>query len=410
MGRTLELLPVPTGRRLLDVLPRIAAALDGSGPALLPVAAGSPGAAELADLLGVGRPLTDSEDDPDDPTALVVATSGSTGQPKGVLLTRSALAASAAATAERLAAPGGNADDVGHQWLLALPAQHIAGMQVLLRALAGGSAPHILDTAAPFTPGRFVEAAHQLPPGRRFVSLVPTQLHRVLAAPAAASVLAGFSGVLVGGAATSATLRQAATSAGVRIVETYGMTETCGGCVYDGVPLDGVGVHLDVENRVRLSGAVVARGYRGRPSDPAFAEARTFRTNDLGRLREGRLVIIGRMDDVIIVGGQNIHPGPVEQAIAALPTVGSVVVVGVPDPEWGQQVVAVVVPAPNTDPPQPADLTRATAGLPAAARPRRLLLVDDLPMRGPGKPDRTAIAAMARRSAADPAVAQPLGQ
>src|ERR1700712_1937907 len=152
MTRTVELLEMPTGPDLLAVLPRLRDALSGRGPALAPVAAGDHARiALLTAAFGVGAALAEAEDDDDDPPAVVIAPSGSTGPPKGTLLPRSALAASAAATQRRLGPAGA--------WLLALPAQHIAGLQVLLRALATDSEPHILDTALPFTADRFVAAS-----------------------------------------------------------------------------------------------------------------------------------------------------------------------------------------------------------------------------------------------------------
>ncbi len=394
MRRELVALPVPTGPAVLGLLPRLAAALEGSGPALLPVPAGDPGrAGELAGALGAGEPLDVAEDAVDDPTAVVLATSGSTGEPKGAMLSRSALAASAAATQRRLGGPGG--------WLLALPAWHIAGLQVLLRSAADGSTPTVLDTGPPFTADRFRRAAADMGSGRRYVSLVPTQLHRLLTDPAATADLAGFDAVLVGGAATATVLLDRARTAGVRVITTYGMSETCGGCVYDGRPLDGVAVALEgadpdgatgsAAGRILLSGTVLARGYRRRPGHPAFRPGGEFRTDDLGVLTAGRLTVTGRIDEVIVSGGYKIPPQPVEEALARLPGVGQVVVVGIPDPQWGEVVTAVVVP----DGPAP-DLTALRdADLPAHQLPRRLLLVDGLPLRGPGKPDRGAVRQLA---------------
>jgi O-succinylbenzoic acid--CoA ligase len=383
LNRRLRVLEVPTGPGVAELLPALAAALAGTGPALLPVAAGTPAPAALAP----DTPLGPGEDDPDDPTAVVVATSGSTGRAKGVLLPASALAASAAATEARLGGPG--------TWLLALPAQHIAGLQVLLRSAAAGTSPHVLDTAAPFTPARFVAAAGRIGGRRRYVSLVPTQLHRLLADAEASAAAATFDAVLVGGAAAAPGLLERARAEGVRVVTTYGMSETCGGCVYDGRPLDPVRVALD-GGRITLSGPVVARGYRGRPGEPAFARPGTFVTDDAGVIgADGALTVTGRLDELIVSGGVNVAPALVEAALSRLPGIAEVVVVGVPDPEWGSAVTAVVVPPAGTAAPDLAALRRATAGLPAACRPRRLLVVDALPLRGPGKPDRRAIGALA---------------
>ena len=397
-ARTVEFVEIPTGPALLSVLPRLSAALAGDGPALAPVAAGdAAGLARLTAAFGIGRPLAPEEDDPDDPTVLVIATSGSTGPPKGSLLPRSALAASAAATAARLGPPG--------HWLLVLPGQHIAGLQVLLRSLATGSSPFVMDTGEPFTPARFTAAADRLPDGPRYVSVVPTQLQRLLQDGPASEVLAGFTAVLVGGAATPAPLLDRARRAGVQVVTSYGMSETCGGCVYDGVPLDGVQIDLDPDGRIQLRGPVVGRGYRLLPGHPAFPGTGTFRTDDLGQVTGGRLQVRGRVDDVLISGGIKIAPAVLEAAIARVPGVAEVVVVGIPDDEWGQLAVAVVVPqaAAPLDPTQRdssialAEIRQAcaAAGIPREQHPRALVTLPELPLRGPGKPDRTAAARLA---------------
>lgn len=399
LARTVELLEVPTGPALLGLLPRLADALAGIGPALAPVAAGDQ--AQIALLIkafGIGHRLADEEDDPADPTVIVIATSGSTGTPKGTLLARSALAASAAATQERLGPPG--------SWLLALPAQHIAGLQVLLRSIAAGTDPYLLDTGEPFTPRRFRQATDRLPDGPRYLSLVPTQLHRILTEESATAALRTFDRVLVGGSATPAALLVRARQAGIAVVTTYGMSETCGGCVYDGVPLDGVTAELDGTGRVHLTGPMIGRGYRNLPAHPAFpAHAdhadhsprtfRSFRTDDLGEWRDGRLQILGRVDDVIITGGLKVVPSALEEAIATLPSVAHVVVVGLPDPEWGRRLVAVAVATDPLQPPTLREIQQATAAAGIATTPRALAVVDEIPSRGPGKPDRTAATALA---------------
>jgi O-succinylbenzoic acid--CoA ligase len=366
---------------VLGALPALAAALAGRGPALLPIPDGTAAPAELAP----GAPLAAAEDDPDDPTALVVTTSGSTGAAKGALLSAGALGASAAATDDRLGGPG--------RWLLALPPWHVAGLQVLLRSLRG-EPPTVLP-AGPFRPEVFAATAATMPSGRRYVSLVPTQLHRILQDPPATDALAGFDAVLVGGAATAPAVLASARSAGIAVVTSYGMTETCGGCVYDGRPLAGVSVDLEAADRapggpgrVILSGPVVARGYRGRPGDAAFAVPGSFVTSDLGAWSDGRLQVIGRADEVIVTGGLKVAPQQVEAAIAALPGVAAVVVVGVPDEQWGEVVTAVVVPAePDFDP----DAIRRLSSLEPHQRPRRVDVVRAVPELGPGKPDRRAI-------------------
>lgn len=378
--RPLQLLEVPAGRSVLELLPRLAAAMSGGGPALMPVPVGTTVAAATFDDADDGRP-----------TAIVMRTSGSTGQPKHTLLSADALRASSTATETRLGGPGG--------WLLALPAWHIAGLQVLLRAAAAGSPIAVLDTAQPFTATDFAESASallaDLSADRRYVSLVPTQLHRILDNTPATAILADFDAVLVGGAATSPELLARAEAAGIRIVTTYGMSETCGGCVYAGRPLDGVEVRIDADDRIVLIGAVVASGYLGMPAHPAFPVPKTFVTDDLGTFSGGTLTVLGRADDVIVTGGLKVPPAPVERALAGLPGIGEVLVVGVPDPEWGRLVVAVVTGA---VPPE-GTVDAALAGLPRHYRPRRFVTVHALPLRGPGKPDRRATAVLAEHTA-----------
>ncbi|PPK97472.1 O-succinylbenzoic acid--CoA ligase [Kineococcus xinjiangensis] len=409
-ARLLQPLPLPTGAAVLAALPRLRAALDGTGPALLPHPAGSP---PPADLLP-GEPLAAAEDDPDDPTAVVVSTSGSTGTAKGALLSAAALRASATATRTRLGAPG---PPGGEQWLLALPAHHVAGLQVLLRSLLAGTEPVVVDLAGGFTPAAFTAAAAACTGALRRTSLVPTQLLRLLDAGAeATAALASFDAVLVGAAATPPALLERAAAAGVRVVTTYGSSETCGGCVYDGLPLDGV--HADVEpatSRVLLSGDVVARGYRARPDAPAFdrdpAGRRRFRTDDAGVLRAGpggsgqrpRLEVLGRLDDLVTTGGLKVAPALVEGVLVQHPAVAEAAVVGVEDERWGQRLVAAVVAREAAGGVDLAQLRAfVTARLAAHAAPRQLVLLRELPLRGPGKPDRLLLQRLARESAVAP--------
>ncbi|SDN15844.1 o-succinylbenzoate--CoA ligase [Allokutzneria albata] len=367
-----ELVPVSSE----EVAERLAAALDGSGPALLPTA---PGEAAPPSLTG---PVKEE-------IALVVATSGSTGHPKGVLLSAAALRASAEATHARLGGPGA--------WLLALGAHHIAGVQVLVRSLLAGEEPGVVDTSHGFRPDAFADAARSVldRPGRHYTSLVPTQLVRLLAdAGAGLEALAAFDGLLLGGAAAPAELVERAREAGVAAITTYGMSETCGGCVYDGVPLDGVRVRLGEDGRISLSGPVLASGYRG-ASNAAFADG-WFHTDDLGRIEpDGRLTVLGRADDMIITGGVNVAPALVERVLCAEPDVLEACVVGLPHPEWGQLVAAAVVPADPATPPS-AQRLRALVGarLGGPCAPKRIDIVAALPLRGPGKVDRRSLAEM----------------
>jgi O-succinylbenzoic acid--CoA ligase len=356
-----------------ELVAALAAVLAGTGPAVLPLPDGAEGERLRAALL---------PDEPVEPgTALVVPTSGSTGDPKGVLLTAAALAASAAATERRLGGPG--------RWLLGLPVTHVAGLQVVLRALRAGSPP----VPAAGDLADFAAGTGALGPGRRFTSLVPTQLRRLLAAgPATLDALRSYTAVLLGGAAPPAGLATTARAAGVPVVVTYGMSETCGGCVYDGLPLDGVSVDLAEGDRIRIGGPVLATGYRLRPelTRQVFVGGR-FVTGDVGRLAGGRLTVLGRGDDMLVTGGEKVAPAAVADALAEHPAVAEAAVVGVADPEWGQRVVAVVVLRAGAGLTL-AEARRHVAGrVSRAAAPRELRVVDALPLLASGKLDRRAL-------------------
>jgi len=380
--------------RVGELVDALAAALGG-GPAVLPLAVGARPRARQAPA----------------GTAVVIATSGSTGEPKLVALSGAALRASARATEDRLGGPG--------RWLLALPAEHVAGIQVIVRALLAGAPPVVMDLRTGFRPDAFVTATAALGPGRRYTSLVPTQLRRILDAEGAVAALRSYAAVLVGGAALDPATRERALAAGVRVVTTYGMSETAGGCVYDGVPLDGVTVDLDEDGRILLGGPTLASGYLRADGDgarargggagsgaagggtgvgSAFAGGR-FRTGDLGRWRHGRLEVLGRADDVIVTGGEKVAPAAVERVLAAQPGVRAACVVGVPDAEWGQVVAAAVVWEGPTADPALQEAVRIALG--RAAVPRLLVAVPELPLRGIGKPDRAAVARLVS-AAADP--------
>jgi O-succinylbenzoic acid--CoA ligase len=370
--------------RLTELL---AGALDGTGPALAPLDATLP-AARLDKLLAALAP--DTVEDPGGDTtarsgerrgaaagtAVIVSTSGSTGVPKGVELSAAALLHSARASLARLGARP------GERWLCCLPGAYIPAIGILVRSLVSGTEPVLADRA---------DAETIAASGCAHVSLVPTQLRRLLARDIDMSTpLASFRSVLLGGAAAPADLLDAARAAGVPVVTTYGMTETCGGCVYDGIPLDGVRVEIrdqaeDGSGRIWLAGPVLFSEYvDGHRPDDGW-----FRTGDLGRIdSEGRLIVRGRADDVINTGGFKVVPGEVEEALRTCPGVGDVAVVGQPDPEWGERVIAVVVPADPADPPG-LDLLRlhVQRRLPRYAAPSRVVLVDAVPLLPSGKHD-----------------------
>ncbi|WP_442971376.1 o-succinylbenzoate--CoA ligase [Rhodococcus sp. EPR-157] len=377
----LEELQIPTGDAAAEILPRLVSVLAGASPAVLPVPATDEREAQrLRDALVPGTEIEAA-------AALVVATSGTTGTPKGAMLSASALRASGNATHDRLGGPG--------TWLLALPAHHIAGMQVLLRSVLANTDPVILDVGAGFDPSELPAAVARMS-GRRYTSLVPTQLVKALDDPAATEALTQFDAVLLGGAATPVPLRERAVAAGISIVRTYGMSETAGGCVYDGVPLDGTRLRIDSghidSGRVVLGGATVALGYRGWPDHPAFAEHGWFRTDDAGRLTDGVLSIEGRLDEAISTGGLTVVPQVVEAALATHPAVRECAVAGLDDTRLGQRVVAAVVASSAVT---LAELREHVAlTLDPTAAPRELYLVDALPMRGPGKLDRARLRAV----------------
>ena len=415
---------------------------------------------------------------------MVLRTSGSTtGTGKLVGVSMDALVASARATHKRLGGAG--------IWVLALPAYHAAGVQVLVRAAvagthvfnaykeggfdpqhlaqvidaacaaAGDGAPSCGDDAASSRAGGAGEAALAADAAGRacpvYTSLVPTQLRRALDDEQLRVALARLDAVLIGGAAADAQLLEQAKAAGIKVVTTYGMSETCGGCVYDGQPLPGVSMDVDqATGAIWLSGPMLATGYLGdeeltrrcfvsrpqagegtrdagetasaaenteagaggasteagatRPgaetepgagsdADAGEPARRWFITSDRGQIVDGRLQVLGRLDDVIISGGIKVEPGPIEALLALNPLVSECAVVGLPDPTWGQAVTAVVVPASMPG------LGRVDQGaivaqirvyleqkLSGAQCPKQVLLADALPYKGIGKVDRRALA------------------
>ena len=310
----------------------------------------------------------------DDPPPLAVETSGSTGHPKRVLLSRGAMRASADATHRRLGGPG--------QWLLNLPPGYVAGLQVLFRSVRAGTDPVVEN-------GSFEEAVAAMTGERRYVSVVPTQLVRLLGS----GLLRSFDTVLVGGARLDPALRARAADEGVRVVATYGMSETCGGCVYDGRPLDGVGIKVGADSRVRIGGPVLFDGYDGQPDLTAqVVERGWFVTQDLGEIdHDGLLRVTGRVDDVVITGGVNVPAHTVAERLRSHPEVRDATVLGVPDDEWGQAVTAVVVGEVGLD-----DLRDwVAAAHPRSWAPRRLVSVPALPLLANGKVDRLAVERLA---------------
>jgi o-succinylbenzoate---CoA ligase len=364
-----------SARPLLVALEQV---LNGRASALLPVPAGADRQPDWS-ALRVGEAI-------DDDIALVVTTSGTTGPPKGALLTAAALTASAAATHDRLGGPG--------RWLLALPPYHIAGVQVLVRSLLADTVPVELDVSGGFDISKLRSAVKQLGSGRRYTALVATQLSKALTDPAAAAALAELDAVLLGGGPAPRPILDAAASAGITVLRTYGMSETAGGCVYDGVPLDGVRLRVEPDGRIVIGGPTLAKGYRNPPDPDPFAEPGWFRTDDIGAVDDsGALIVLGRADEAISTGGLTVVPQPVEAALRTHPAVADCAVFGLADERLGQRVVAAVVVADGCSPPSLETLrAHVMQTLDRTAAPRELHILDALPMRGIGKVDRQALA------------------
>ena len=351
--RRLLVLPARGTNAFVDQLRR---AWD-AGDAVLPVDPRLPpdAADRLVSAMRPDEPVADGD-------ALVMATSGTTGEPKGVVLTHDAISASAHATSTRLSV------DPGHdRWLACLPLAHVGGLSVVTRAIVTGTPLVVHDgfNAASVK----ASAAHD---AVTLVSLVATALRRVEAS--------AFRKVVLGGAATPPDLP-------ANVVSTYGMTETGSGVVYDGIPLDGVDVRVDAASgEIAVRGPMLLRCYRDE-RDPKDAGG-WFRTGDIGSWDAvtGALAVQGRAGDLIISGGENIWPAPVEAVLAEVAGVAEVAVVGRPDPEWGQRVTALVVPSDPAAPPTLDALRDAVKSkLAPWAAPRALELVDALPRTGIGK-------------------------
>lgn len=360
---------LPGGPGFVDALRRI----WDDGDAALPLDRRAPRAATAALLTEVaahrivdadGARTLDARGEPtQEGDALVIATSGSTGTPKGVVLTHHAIAASARVTTARL--------EIGTEdtWLACLPLSHVGGLAVVTRALVTGTRLVVHD-------GFDVSAVEDV--GRRnscAVALVSTALRRV--EPSL------FRTIVLGGS------RQSVTPPANAVV-TYGLTETGSGVVYDGRPLDDVDVRVDGDGEIRLRGPMLMRGYRGRSAPPSPIDGDGWlATGDLGEIMpDGRLQVHGRRGDLIVTGGENVWPQVVEAALSADPAVADVCVAGVDDPEWGQRVVAWVVPGGTGAPTLTTmrDLVRRT--LPAFMAPKELRIVDAIPRTALGKPAR----------------------
>jgi O-succinylbenzoic acid--CoA ligase len=375
-SRSLISLAMPPGEAFIAALEAAWAAGDAVLP-LDPIAPGTARAALLA-AMGSDQPVADD-------VALVIATSGSTGRPKGVELTHAALEAANLAVHARI---GQEPDDV---WLSCLPWHHIGGLQVMLRARRLGI-PLVVHER--FEVARFATAEATI------TSLVPTQLVTLLDEGVD---LTRFRVILLGGGAASEELLERARAAKAPVITTYGMSETAGGCVYDGVPLDGVEVDIRPGGRIAIRGPMLMTGYRLAPDLTSAALSDGWLvTNDLGQLdAEGRLRVMSRVDDVIISGGENVVAGDVARELRRHAAIADVEVVGVPDRHWGERVVAVVV-SHVEPPPSLAELREwCRPVMPIAAVPRGLVVVAAMPRLSSGKPDRLALRRLAEAASQD---------
>ena len=327
------------------------------------------------EINGVKPTIEQLPEEVPDTIACVVESSGSTGIPKRISISTAALLHAARAGQERLGPLG--------QWLLALPINFIAGQQVLIRSLLADQQPVIMNTSLPFTAEAFLRSALLMKNPIRYTSLVPTQLAKLVAEAEKDTVmldtLKSFRAILVGGQLTPDELYDRALGLDLKVVLSYGMTETAGGCVYDGIPLDGVRLKIAPDSRLLISGKTLAEGQ----DDWIF-------TNDLAELSpDGKLKIIGRADRVIISGGLKLSLERVEYLGSLLPGVSEIAAVALEDQTWGQRVGIAYVGSPEVAD----DIANQLAHLLGpAGKPIRVIRVYKLPKLPTGKPDNRMVA------------------
>ena len=375
MTNLLELLPVAPANPLA-IMPALEEALTGQR-ALLPVPANDPARTNLLrNTLEPGAPI-------DDDIALVVSTSGSTGKPKGAMLTPANLISSADATHQALGGEG--------QWLLAMPAAYIAGIQVLIRSMVAGVEPAYIDLTRGFNVAEFAERAEELATTgeRTYTALTPMQLAKATSTLKGIDALRTFTAVLVGGAATNPRLLESASKLRINVVTTYGSSETSGGCVYDGSPIAGARVKI-VDGRIHLGGPMVARGYRN--VDSPDLQDSWFRTSDAGSLIDDHLTVHGRIDNIIDSGGLKLHPEVLESFLLKVEGVTGACVVGKQDARFGERICAAYTGSATV-----ADIMDAFDDAEDAGEiarwqvPKEIKVVPALPQLGPGKVDRAAV-------------------
>ncbi|MDC7107851.1 o-succinylbenzoate--CoA ligase [Corynebacterium afermentans] len=375
MTHLLELLPVDPANPLA-IMPALEEALTGQRTLLTVPANDTARTNLLRNTLKPGAPI-------DDDIALVVSTSGSTGKPKGAMLTPANLISSADATHQALGGEG--------QWLLAMPAAYIAGIQVLIRSMVAGVEPAYVDLTRGFNVGEFAARAHELARTgeRTYTALTPMQLAKATSTLKGIDALRTFSAVLVGGAATNPRLLDSARKLRINVVTTYGSSETSGGCVYDGRPIAGAHVKIQ-DGRIHLGGPMVARGYHN--FDSPDLQGGWFRTSDAGELDGGVLTVLGRTDNVISSGGLKLHPEVLEEELLLIDGVTAATVIGKDDDRFGQRICAAYTGSATVP-----DILDALADAEDAGRiahwqiPKELKVVAALPQLGPGKVDRAAV-------------------
>jgi len=326
-------------------------------------------------VLGNSKPVVDSlPSEVEDHIALVVESSGSTGAPKRISISLPALLHAAKAGQERLGKPG--------QWLLALPINFIAGQQVLVRSLLADSQPVIMNSSVPFTAEAFFRSALLMTSEIKYTSLVPLQLRRVLehatSDELALKQLQSFRAILVGGQAVPSDLLEWAKQLGIRVVVSYGMTETAGGCIYDGIPLDGVLLKIAPDGRLQVSGPTLAEDLGD-----------WYTTNDLAELESGKLKILGRADRVIISGALKVSLDLVEELSSKVLGVEEIVAVAIENQEFGERVGLVYQGSPEVAD----DIANSLVELLGpAGKPVRIVRVDRLPKLATGKVDLLLVA------------------